>query len=119
MKTFARAFAALLALLAVAGCAQEPASSAAALLQDGDVLFQSLPHPPLVDVIEGCTHSPYSHCGLAHRTVHGWVVIEAIGPGKETPLAAWIAQARDGRFSVYRLRQPFHAHISAMIAAAQ
>ena len=88
------------------------------VLQDGDILFQSLPHSELVDAIEGATDFPYSHCGIAHLTDHGWVVFEAIGPVKETALAVWIDQGRRSRYSVYRLREAYRERIPAMIAAA-
>lgn len=119
--SFAAAFLLLGALLPLSGCGSRPPTVAVdtTLLRDGDVLFQSLPHGPLVDAIEGSTHSPFSHCGIAHQTPRGWVVLEAIGPVKETPLDAWVGQARDGAFSVYRVREPYRVHIPAMIAAAK
>jgi hypothetical protein len=63
--------------------------------RDGDFLFQSLPHNPLIDAIEGSTHSPFSHCGIVVNRDGKWKVIEAIGPVKETPLPLWIAQGRN------------------------
>jgi hypothetical protein len=87
--------------------------------QVGDVVFQSLPHNPLIDAIEGSTGSPFSHCGILRRSGTDWLVIEAIGPVKETPLASWIAQSRDRRYSVFRLRQPFRSSIPEMIRAAE
>jgi hypothetical protein len=72
--------------------------------QEGDVIFQSLPHNDLVDAIEGISHSPYSHCGVVLRDEHNnWVVIEAIGEVRETPLISWILRGRGGYFTVYRL----------------
>jgi len=72
--------------------------------QEGDVIFQSLPHNDLVDAIEGITHSPYSHCGVVLRNQSGvWVVVEAVGPVVETPLLGWIKRGRGGGFTVYRL----------------
>src|SRR5580698_6889341 len=73
--------------------------------QEGDVAFQSLPHNPLIDTIEGATGSPFSHCGILHQADGNWNVIEAIGPVKETPLAAWEDQGRYGRFTIFRLKQ--------------
>jgi hypothetical protein len=35
--------------------------------QEGDIIFQSLPHHELVDAIEGATRSPWSHCGVVMR----------------------------------------------------
>lgn len=87
--------------------------------QEGDVAFQSLPHNPLIDAIEGSTGSPFSHCGILRRVGSQWFVIEAIGPVRETPLAAWIAQARDQRYTVFRLKAPYRAKIPSFIQAAQ
>ena len=72
--------------------------------QEGDIVFQSLPHGDLVDAIEGITHSPYSHCGVVLRDQHGvWVVIEAIGNVHEVPLLSWTKRGRGGDFTAYRL----------------
>ncbi|MEO7412941.1 MAG: YiiX/YebB-like N1pC/P60 family cysteine hydrolase, partial [Opitutaceae bacterium] len=106
-------------LLGLCGCGQGGSLSGTFVLQEGDILFQSLPHNSLVDTIEGSTHSPFSHCGILHRKANGWVVIEAIGPVKETPLTRWTAQGRSRRYSVYRLRENYRSRIPAMISAAQ
>jgi Permuted papain-like amidase enzyme, YaeF/YiiX, C92 family len=72
--------------------------------QEGDVVFQSLPHGDLVDAIEGITHSPYSHCGVVLRNhKNEWVVIESIFNVHETPLFLWILRDRSGDFTAYRL----------------
>jgi hypothetical protein len=72
--------------------------------QEGDVVFQSLPHGNLVDAIEGITHSPYSHCGVVLRNdKNQWVVIESIFNVHETPLFLWLLRGRDGDFASYRL----------------
>ena len=86
--------------------------------QEGDLAFQSLPHNPLIDAIEGCSGSPFSHCGIVARSDGGWVVLEAIGPVKETPLFRWIAQGRGGEVAVYRLKEE-RERIPAMIAEAR
>jgi uncharacterized protein YycO len=99
--------------------AGDVAKSGSAALQDGDILFQSLPHSPLVDSIEGCTGSSFSHCGIAHRSGADWTVIEAIGPVREIPLAQWVRQSRDGHFTAYRLRESYRHHIPQMIAATR
>lgn len=85
----------------------------------GDFVFQSLDHNPLIDAIEGSSGSPFSHCGIIVRRDARWLVIEAIGPVKETPLPAWIAQGRDNAFVAYRLRAPLAEKIPAIIAAAE
>ena len=87
--------------------------------KEGDVVFESLPHNALIDTIEGSTGSPFSHCGILHQTGGAWVVIEAIGPVKETPLAAWIAQGRDGHLSAFRPKSAYASKIGAFITAAQ
>jgi len=72
--------------------------------QEGDVVFQSLPHGELVDAIEGITHSPYSHCGVVLRNdKNEWVVIESISSVHETPLFLWIFRGRGANFTAYRL----------------
>lgn len=93
--------------------------------QPGDFVFQSLPHNPLIDAIEGSSGSPFSHCGIVkQRSVekkHGdeWMVIEAIGPVKETPWAHWIAQGRESAYVVFRLRDPLAKKVPAILAAAE
>jgi hypothetical protein len=87
--------------------------------QEGDVVFQSLAHNPLIDAIEGATSSPFSHCGILHRSGSQWVVIEAIGPVRETAWKTWIAQGREQLYSVFRLKDPYRGEIPAFIQAAQ
>jgi hypothetical protein len=70
--------------------------------REGDILFQSLPHGELVDAIEGITESNWSHCGVLMRSSNGWVVVEAIGHVRETPLFLWIPRGRHGHFAAYR-----------------
>jgi len=72
--------------------------------QEGDILFQSLPHGELVDAIEGITHSPWSHCGVLIQRQGRWIVVEAIGEVRETPLKDWIVRGRDGRFAAFRVK---------------
>jgi len=87
--------------------------------QEGDIVFQSLPHNPVIDAIEGCTGSLYSHCGIVVKNKRGWWVLEAIGPVQEGPLTRWIAQGRDRQFAVYRLKDEHQPKVSAMIEAAR
>lgn len=88
--------------------------------QEGDILFQSLPRVPIVEAIEGCTKSPFSHCGILHKNAQGiWVVIEAIGPVRETPLPFWTMQGRGSKFWVRRLKAAHQKQIPAFIKAAK
>lgn len=116
MRPFATA--ALLLCLALSACNSRPSGSGYEP-REGDIAFQSLAHNPLIDAIEGSTGSPFSHCGILHHAGAEWVVIQAIGPVKETPWAEWIAQARDRHYTVYRLKEAHRAKIPAFIAAAQ
>ena len=117
-----------IALCIFAGCRSEKKvapTSTEYEPQAGDFVFQSLPHDPLVDAIEGSSGSPFSHCGILKKRVvvkpHDpvWVVIEAIGPVKETRLPWWIAQGRDSAYVVFRLREPLSKKIPAILAAAE
>lgn len=74
--------------------------------QEGDIVFQSLPEGPLVDAIEGITDSPFSHCGVVIKNHEGdWVVSEAIGEVRETPLHLWVVRGRGARLDVWRWRE--------------
>jgi hypothetical protein len=79
--------------------------------QDGDVIFQSLPHGPVVWAIEGVTKSPYSHCGIVGQRDGQWVVYEAIGSVRITPLTEFLWRGRGGGFAVYRLQDEHRRHI--------
>jgi uncharacterized protein YycO len=86
----------------------------------GDILFQSLPNPPgldLVDAIEGATGSPYSHCGMVFHEDGRWQVIEAIGPVKITPLDRYIARGRGKQVWAYRLDEGARKQVPAALAA--
>ncbi len=89
------------------------------LPQTGDLVFQSLPHNEVIDAIEGASGSPYSHCGIVVDVDGDWKVLEAVGPVKETPLAEWIAQGRERKLAVHRLKPKFRRHIPKMIEGAR
>jgi uncharacterized protein YycO len=87
---------------------------------EGDILFQSLPNPAgldLVDAIEGSTGSPYSHCGMVFQQSGEWQVIEAIGPVKITPLGDYIARGRGRRVWAYRLDESSKKKVPAALTA--
>ncbi len=87
---------------------------------EGDILFQSLPNPAgldLVDAIEGATGSPYSHCGMVFQEDGRWQVIEAIGPVKITPLDDYVARGRGKQVWAYRLDEPSRAKFPVALAA--
>lgn len=72
--------------------------------QNGDLIFQSLPQKDLVLAIEGISESPYSHCGIVVYKDGTWLVLEAIGPVKYTPLYEWVQRGRGEAFATYRLK---------------
>jgi hypothetical protein len=109
-------------VLAIAICAvacTEELAAASYSPEEGDLVFQSAPHAPLVDAIEGATESRWSHCGIVVREGDGWAVIEAGNVVRVTPFAAWVRQARDDEFAAYRLRERPEARIAAFIEAAK
>ena len=86
--------------------------------REGDVVFQSLPRGDLVDAIEGITNSPFSHCGVVMKNADGdWVVHEAIGVVRETPLYLWIVRGRGARIDAWRWREIEGKDIAALRAA--
>ncbi|MFN3168803.1 MAG: YiiX/YebB-like N1pC/P60 family cysteine hydrolase [Phycisphaeraceae bacterium] len=81
----------------------------------GDVLFQSARPSKLVDMIEGVSESPYSHCGIVDRVDGEWVVYEAITNVSATPLDDFISRGRGGGVAVYRFREPYRDDIPEII----
>ena len=92
---------AILVLLALAGGSAWRMNTRMPALKDGDIVFQTSGNSQAAAIMWG-THSLYSHMGIIRQTAAGPVVVEAVGPVKETPLRQWIARGRFGRFSVYR-----------------
>ncbi|MFA6289993.1 MAG: YiiX/YebB-like N1pC/P60 family cysteine hydrolase [Opitutaceae bacterium] len=72
--------------------------------QEGDIVFQSLPHLDLVDAIEAVTESPWSHCGILVKRDGRWMVAEAIGQVRYTPLYVWMVRGRRSVIESYRVR---------------
>jgi len=83
--------------------------------QEGDVIFQSLPHNRLVIAIEGASQSPFSHCGIVAKSKGEWVVYEAFDGVEETPLKEFLFRGRDQGFAVFRLRDNCRQFIPATI----
>lgn len=79
--------------------------------QEGDIIFQSLPHADLVEAIEGITHSPYSHCGVVLKEKGEWIVFESIGHVHGTPLMLWMQRGRGAAIAVYRLKPEFQKYL--------
>jgi hypothetical protein len=106
-----------LILVVLGGCG--PAVPDAYQPAVGDVVFQSLPRSPLVDTIEGCSESRFSHCGIVTRSGSEFVVLEAFEKVGFTPLAKWIDRGRNGAFSVFRWQNGAAQHVPDVIDAAR
>lgn len=87
--------------------------------QEGDIVFQSSPLQPLVLMIEGCTSSPLSHCGLLRKDGDKWVVVEARRNVHETDFDEWVKTGRGEHLAVYRLKEQWRPKIADMIAATR
>ena len=72
--------------------------------EEGDIVFQSLPHGPLVNAIEGITHSEWSHCGILLKRKGKWVVAESLLHVRYTPLFRWVARGREKKVAAFRLK---------------
>jgi hypothetical protein len=68
---------------------------------DGDIIFQTS-RTEQSKAIFLTSRSFYTHMGILKKTPSGWVVIEAVGPVKETPLRIWTKRGKFGRIAVYR-----------------
>lgn len=84
--------------------------------QEGDILFQSLPHSRLVNAIEGVSECPYSHCGIVSQQDGEWVVFEAYRNVEATPLREFVFRGRQQGFVALRLKSAHQQHVSATIA---
>jgi hypothetical protein len=87
--------------------------------REGDIVFQSLPHLPLVDAIESVSNSKLSHCGIVFRQEQDWWVLEALGEVIVTPLTEWTERGRERWFMVCRFRTTTNIDTLKFIAAAK
>ncbi len=87
--------------------------------KEGDIVFQSLPRSPLVNAIEGATHSPYSHCGIVAKRNGHWVVYEAYQGVEATPIREFLFRGRGQGFAVYRFKPDYQRDIPATIENVQ
>lgn len=87
--------------------------------QLGDVVFHSSQHTPLIDMIEGSTDSPYSHCGIVDQVDGQWVVYEAAARVRATPLEDFLGRGRGQAFTVYRLKDEHQPAVPETLAKAK
>jgi hypothetical protein len=72
-------------------------------LQEGDLIFhqsQSLQSA----AIQEATGSKWTHMGVILREDGEWMVEEAVGPVKKTPLKTFIERGKDHHYSIKRLK---------------
>lgn len=110
MKPTLVLFTLLLSLLSVSAAVYKP--------QAGDIIFQSLPHNPLVDSIEGVSQSPLSHCGVVVEKEGQWYVLEALGKVSYAPLDQWTRRGRKHQFLACRFKKSAHLDTAKFVAAA-
>jgi len=89
-----------LALLAFASGSIHLLGQQAIPLHEGDLLFQHIGGEQGT-ALRLATGSPWTHVGMAMLERGSWVVVEAVGPVKRTPLQEWVEQG-DGEFVVKR-----------------
>lgn len=76
--------------------------------QAGDIVFHTSTSRQSL-AVQAATHSPYSHMGIVLFQQGKPYVFEAVQPVKYTPLAAWLARGKDGRYVIKRLKMPLPA----------
>ncbi len=74
-------------------------------LVEGDIIFQNL-NSSQSWFISKATDSPATHVGILKKSKNQWVVVEAVGPVKETPLKDWLAQGEGGFAFKRSLKKP-------------
>lgn len=71
--------------------------------QEGDIIFQTSDSKQC-EAIQIATESKYSHCGIIFIENGKTMVYEAVQPVKKTPLKQWIAQGKESKYVVKRLK---------------
>ena len=103
--------------LAIGLIASWTATSNAAPLRDGDLIFQTSRSAQSV-AIQRATHSPYSHVGVIFMRNGKPFVFEAISTVQYTPLAQWTQRGEGARYVVRRLKHPLTDAQAAKLRAA-
>lgn len=76
--------------------------------KEGDILFQTS-RSAQSQAIQDATRSHWSHTGLLLRKDGRWMVLEAVGPVKYTPVESWIRRGERGHVVARRLKAKVHA----------
>lgn len=70
-------------------------------LREGDIVFRGT-----TSMVAELTLSKWTHCGILIKENGKWMVYEAIGPVKKTPLCEWKRHDKPCFFRVMRHKQP-------------
>lgn len=93
-----------------------PPDTKAIGIKDGDIILQTILGTQGMAII-AASSSPYTHMGFIKTGGKEPVVVEAIGPVKETPLTQWIAGGVGQRITILRLKN-ITPEIAAKVEAA-
>jgi len=70
-------------------------------LRSGDILFQAM-RGGQSEAIALATGSKWTHVGIVFRENDKWIVYEAVGPVKATPLDEWVKHGTNGHYVAKR-----------------
>lgn len=87
-------------------------------LRDGDLVFQTSGSGQAAGIM-AATGSAYTHMGIVRLRDGAEVVIEAVGPVKETPLSEFRSRGEGSRIAVYRYRSLSAATVATVIGSAE
>jgi hypothetical protein len=80
-----------------------PPDTKAIGIRDGDIILQTILGTQGMAII-AASSSPYTHMGFIKTGGEEPVVVEAVGPVKETPLGKWVSRGVGQRITILRLK---------------
>lgn len=95
-----------------------PPDTKAIGIKDGDIILQTILGTQGMAII-AASSSPYTHMGFIKTSGKNPVVVEAVGPVKETPLTQWIARGVGQRITILRLKDMTPEMAKKVAAAAR
>lgn len=95
-----------------------PPDTKAIGIKDGDIILQTILGTQGMAII-AASSSPYTHMGFIKTSGKNPVVVEAVGPVKETPLTQWIARGVGQRITILRLKDMTPEMTKKVAAAAR
>ncbi len=125
LRFLRRLFLMLFVLLALAGAGlavwlpyTKPAARSLPPLQDGDLVFQTIKSHQTTAIMLA-SHSWFTHVGIIKlRPDKSPLVVEAVGPVRETTLSKWIKQGIGERLEIMRLPDLTPEQAAGALAAA-